>query len=410
MQEVAEVVRICASEGLGIVPQGGNTGLVGGGVPRDGEVVVSLRRLRELDSVDEASCQVTVGAGVTLSELQRHAGARDLMFGVDHAARESATVGGMVATNAGGGQVLRYGMMRAQVTGLEVVLPDGTIVSRLLGLAKDNAGYSWPDLFIGSEGTLGIITRVRLRLRPRPSKRLTALVGMASTREAIALLRKVRAKMPSLDAAEVFWEDGLALVCTHLRRQNPLNRPAHCYMLFDFAGVHDSTEEVWGLIEPAPGVIDTVAVDDVAGRRALWSYREAHNEAIRAVGVPLKMDVSVPLTELVDFETAVRLLFEGKTDGPTAILYGHLGDGNLHINILGAGAPDAALDAVLQLVASHGGSISAEHGVGILKSRWLNYTRSADELELMRSLKRVIDPESIFNPGVIFPRESRSGA
>jgi FAD/FMN-containing dehydrogenase len=416
--EVAEVVLACRAAGVAVIPQGGNTGLVGGGVPgpavagsspADSPVILSLTRLTELGPVDEMAVQVTASAGATLATLQAWAAASGLSFAVDLAARDSATVGGMVATNAGGIRVLRYGGMRQQVVGLEAVLADGRVISRLDGLVKDNTGYALSDLLVGSEGTLGIVTRARLRLVPRLQERVTALLGVADTAAALQVLASLRRSAGGsglgLEAAEIFYQDGLDLVRTHTGMPPPLPRPRRAYLLLECAGELDQTDSLASALAGCGLEDDATAVaTDAGGRVALWAYRERHTEAVNALGVPHKLDVTLPLGRLAEFETSVRATIEAVAPGSAAVLWGHVGDGNLHVNVVGPASDDERVDdAVLRLVARLGGSISAEHGIGRAKVRWLSLTRSAAEIDAMIAIKRALDPHGTFNPGVLLP-------
>jgi FAD/FMN-containing dehydrogenase len=401
---VAEVVTACAAAGVAICLQGGNTGLVGGSVPVDGAVLMSMLRLSEVESVDELAAQVTVGAGCTLTALQQVVRAAGFDIGVDFAARESCTVGGMVATNAGGERVLRYGTMRAQVVGIEAVLADGSVVSRLAGLPKDNTGYDVVSLLAGSEGTLGVITRLRLRLVPLLAARAVALVAVAGTAAAVDLVRAMRA-VPSLEAAELFYAAGLALVREHTGLPAPFGQPHPAYVVVECAGREDPTDDLLAALDQAADVVlDATVASDTRGRHALWTYRESHTEAINAVGVPVKLDVAVPLVAFAESTEALPGAIAAVVPDARTILFGHLNEGNLHVNILGAlEADEAVSDAVLQLVASYGGSISAEHGVGRAKRDWLALSRSAAEIAMMRAIKNAVDPHGLLNPGVLFP-------
>jgi FAD/FMN-containing dehydrogenase len=395
--EVAAVVRACADAGAAIVPQGGNTGLVGGGVPRGGEVVVSLARLDALEAVDPLAAQVTAGAGATLEALQAHARSAGFAFAVDYGARSAATVGGMVATNAGGMHVVRYGTMRAQVVGLEAVLADGSVVSRLTGLIKDNAGYDLPSLLVGSEGTLGIVTRARLRLVPRLPERATALFAVDGAAAALELFAELRRRVGSLEAIELLFREGVELVEAEGFGSDPFDAPHPAYVLVECAARTDPTGELAEAVE-ALEVRDVAVATDSNQRAALWALREGLPEAINQRGVPHKLDVSVPLSTLPAFADAVR---ERVTEGEV-VIFGHVGDGNLHVNVLGLDPDDETVDeTVLALVAEHGGSVSAEHGIGIAKARWLSLTRSPEEIEAMRAIKRALDPDGLLNPGVL---------
>jgi FAD/FMN-containing dehydrogenase len=402
--EVAQVLRLCSSAGVKVVVQGGNTGLVGGGIPTGDEVLLSLTRLTDVGEVDAAAAQVTVGAGVTLADLQALARKHDLEFGVDLAARESATVGGLVATNAGGIRVLRYGSMRAQVVGLEAVLSDGSVLSRLAGLVKDGTGYDLMGLLAGSEGTLAVVTGVRVRLWPRLSERAVALLAMDSTEAAVALLPGLRASLPSLSAAELFYGEGLALVRKHTGLPAPFAQDHAAYLLLECSDRTDPLEQLAAAVEEAPGLVDATVATDVAGQRALWAYREGHTESINAEGVPVKLDVSVPTGRLASLVAALDGTIKGVCPTARPIVFGHVNEGNLHVNVLDTGdLHDEVSDAVLRLVASLDGSISSEHGVGRAKVPWLALSRSEPEIAAMRALKQALDPTGTLNPGVLLP-------
>jgi FAD/FMN-containing dehydrogenase len=394
--QVAEVLALCAGAGTAVVPQGGHSGLVGGGTPRDGEVVLSLRRLDRVEALDEEEAQATVGAGVILEVLQSQLRSRALDFGVDHAGRGSATLGGMAATNAGGPLALRYGTMRAQVAGVEAVLPDGRVVSRLSGLLKDNAGFDPTPLLVGSEGTLAVITRLRLRLAPLLPERVTALVAVPDLERGLELLRRLRAEAPSLQALDYFHAHGLRRVCERHGLPRPFPSEDDVYLVVECAAREDPSGELAAVAELAG---ETAVASDPRGRARLWAYRELQNETLTALGVPHKLDVSVPISRLPAFERDVEAAIAALAPDAELFLYGHLGDGNVHVNVVGPPPDDERVDeAVLELVAAHGGSIAAEHGVGVAKTRWLSLSRSADEIELMRDLKRAFDPAGILNP------------
>jgi FAD/FMN-containing dehydrogenase len=400
--EVAAVVRACAAAGAPMVIQGGNTGLVGGAVPSGGEVLVSLTRLSELEPVDPVEAQVTVGAGVTLEKLQGHARLAGLDVGVDLAARSSATVGGMVATNAGGIRVLRYGSMREQLTGFEAVLSDGTVLTRLAGLAKDNTGYDLTQLLAGSEGTLAIITRVRLRLVPLLPARAVALVAVDGTDAALTLLAAARGRLASLSAAELCYAEGVDLVRSYGRLPAPFSTAYPAYVLLECAGPADPTDELLELLADCPAVEDATVASDAAGSARLWAYRETHTEAINAAGVPTKLDICVPLRELAGLVAVLPKTVDAVAPGARTIVFGHLAEGNLHVNVLAAGEhAERVTDAVLRLVAARHGSISSEHGVGRAKARWLSLSRSPEEIATLRRIKSAFDPAALLNPGVL---------
>jgi FAD/FMN-containing dehydrogenase len=403
--EVAAVLRACAQYRVPVIPQGGNTGLVGGGVPRQGEAVLSTTRLTDLEPVDRLSGQVTVGAGATLAAVQRHVREAGYDIAVDLAARDSATIGGMVATNAGGLRVLRWGPMRSQVVGVEAVLADGRVMNRLSGLPKDCSGFVLSQLLVGSEGTLAVITRVRLRLIPLFTDRVTVLLALQDTATALRVLALVRGSVPSLDSAEITYADGVALVHKHLRLPSPFRTPTPypVHLLLECAAQRDPADDLIEALERSPDLLDSAIATDEPSRRALWAHREGHTDAVNAAGVPLKLDVAVPLEELAAFEQEVRGLTVRHAPGARLVLFGHLAEGNYHVNILDAGDRDEELsEAVLRAVARRGGTISAEHGIGVAKARWLSLTRAAVDLDLAAVTKRAWDPEALLNPGVLF--------
>ncbi len=400
--EVAAVLRTCTDAGVGVVPQGGNTGLVGGSVPRDGEVVVSLRRLDAITDLDADAGELTVGAGATLAATQSAARAAGWEIGVDFGARDTATIGGMVATNAGGVNVLRHGPMRRQVGGFEAVLADGTVLRRLPGMPKDNTGYDIGGLLAGSEGTLAVITRVRLRLVPRLARRAVGVIGLDSAADAVAAAGRLRRELGSVMALELFTDAGLELVMRHASLATPFDRQPFYLLVEAGSDEADPTDDLAAALD-ALGASDAVVATDTAGRQRLWQLRERHTEAMNAEGVPHKLDVSVPLTRYA--ELVERAPEAVRTVDPAArtIVYGHIADGNLHVNVLGPLPDDQRVDdAVLELVLELGGSVSAEHGIGVAKVDWLVRDRGEAAVSAMRAIKRAWDPAGILNPGVIF--------
>lgn len=402
--EVASVLRACSAAAVGVVPQGGNTGLVGGSVPRGGEVVLSLRRLAEVGEVDAAAGEITVGAGTTLAEVQRAARAKGWEVGVDLAARDSATIGGMVATNAGGARVVRHGPMRSQIGGFEAVLADGSVLRRLPGMPKDNTGYDLAGLLAGSEGTLAVITAIRLRLVRALRHRAVCVVGCADVAEAVALGGGLRRRLASVVALELFSDEGLELVTRHAAASRPLTDRMPFYVLVEVADEDDPAEGLFAALDEL-GVDDArVAVaTDAAARHRLWQLREGHTEAISAGGVPHKLDVSVPMARYAEMVERAPAVVAAAVPGSRTILFGHLGDGNLHVNILGPPPDDQrADDAVLELVLELDGSVSAEHGIGVAKVAWLARDRGEATVAAMRAIKAAWDPKGILNPGVLF--------
>ncbi len=403
--EVAEVVGWCDERDVSVVPQGGNTGLVGGSVPAGDAgptVVLSLRRLSELGPVDRSAQQVTVGAGVTLAAWRDHARAAGLDAPVDFAARDTATVGGAIATNAGGSRVLRFGTMRSQVSGVEAVLADGTTVGSLGGLPKETAGLHWPSLLAGSEGTLAVVTRARLRLAPRYPHVVTAMVGTPSVGAAVRLLGVLRESLGSLDSVEVLLPAALDLVASHLGADPPVAGAAT--LLIECADHTDPTDALLGRLESSPDVAATAVATDAHRRDGLVRYRDRMTEAIAAAAADrgdtaFKLDVAVPVDSLATLvATAERAAAE---DGALLIPFGHLAEGNLHLNHLGVTDPERLTTTVLSAVAELGGTISAEHGIGVAKSRWLPLIRSVDELAAQRRIRAALDPKHTLNPHVL---------
>lgn len=400
--EVSEILSLLCREGIPVIPQGGNTGLVGGGVPApsgEAPVIVSLRRLDWIDPIDPLAGQVTAGAGATLGAVQRHASEAGWEYGVDLAARETATIGGTVATNAGGIRVIAHGMTRAQVAGVEAVLPDGTVISHLAGLAKDNTGYDLAGLLCGSEGTLAVITAVRLRLHRPAGATTVGMVGVPDYAAALEVMARARARTVVL-AAEVIDAVGMSLVTAITDLAWPLRDPHPLVVLLEVADGGDAT----GL--PFTDDDDAVVAVEARDRARLWEYRERQSEAFSSLGVIHKLDVSVPLARLAACAAELADLVRAHPQVTAFGVFGHLGDGNIHVEIAGPAPDDLAIDhAVLAHVASHGGSISAEHGVGRAKAQELHLCRPAAQVGAMRAIKAAWDPRGIMNPGVLLLAE-----
>ncbi|MFA7323540.1 MAG: FAD-binding oxidoreductase [Candidatus Nanopelagicales bacterium] len=404
--EVAEVLRACSAAGQPVLVQGGNTGLVGGGVPAGHgrpPVVVSTTRLSAVGEVDSLAGQITVGAGATLGAVQRAARAAGWLYGVDLGARESATIGGTVATNAGGMHVIAYGMTRAQVVGIEAVLADGTVISHLGGLLKDNTGFDFASLLCGSEGTLAVITAVRLRLhRPHPRTSL-AVVGCQSYAQALALMADAAAA-GQLIAAEMVDATGLALAESALHLNSPLE---HSWPVAVFIEVADGGD---GSGLPLASFADVAIALNATDQARLWALRERQAEAYGTLGVVHKLDVSVPLPALAEVMDELERQLGAAGDVSHFGFFGHLADGNIHVEFLGPDADDLTLDhEVLATVARHGGSISAEHGIGRLKIGSLHLSRSQEEIAAMRAIKDALDPQGLLNAGVLIPDRVQSG-
>lgn len=399
--DIAAVLRICGAHGVGVVPQGGNTGLVGGSVPHQGEVVMSLRRLDEV-RVEPHNGWVYAGAGATLASVQRAAAEAGFAFGVDLPSRDSATIGGMIATNAGGIHVVRYGSMRRQVVGLAAVLADGThIYPRMSGLPKDNSGYDMAELLIGSEGTLAVIAGAHLRLIPVARHRVTALIGLESVQEAVDLLPRLRA-LPSLEAAEIMFDRGVHLVAMHAGLPLPFEPLPPVLLLVECADQRDPVDDLAAVLRDCLQV--AVAVDG-EDRRRLWAYRERHTEAINALGVPVKYDVGVRVDSLDEFIEEIDDTLGGAWPEAIVVIFGHLADGNVHVNVLPPeDAPSIVSrmdDLVMRQVIGYSGAISAEHGIGYAKRDWLVKSRHPSEIKPLRAIKDALDPKGILNPNVL---------
>ncbi len=408
--EVASVVQICSSRGVAVCPQGGNTGLVGGSVPMDGGVVVSTRRLLRLEPVDVVGRKVTVGAGVTLGDVQRHARGAGLAYGIDLGARDSATIGGTVATNAGGNNVIRHGMTRRNLVGVEIVLADGSVLSDLSGLEKDNTGYDLPGLFCGSEGTLGIITAVAVRLHQPEPERVTALLAFGSVGEATAAVRQLTAASLPLEAVELMLDPGFELVRGTYDLPSPFRRRHAAYLLADCADALPVAERLSLAVENLAGLTDAAVAEDGQRRSALWRFRELHTEAVSAIGPAVKLDVSVPIGVVGRFILDIEDQIAGSRPDASLWIWGHAGDGNVHVNVTGlSGGPEetACTEMILEHVIALGGSVSAEHGIGRLKKDWLLHQRGPVDVAVFRAIKSALDPDCIFQPGVLLPESAR---
>ncbi|CAM3647860.1 FAD-binding oxidoreductase [Nocardioides zeicaulis] len=418
-EEVAAVVRACAEARTPLVPQGGNTGLVGGGVP-DGsgrQVVLSLTRMRTVREVDPVAGTITVDAGVVLADVQAAAAAVDRLFPMSLGSEGSCTIGGNLATNAGGTAVLRYGMTRELVLGLEVVLPDGRVWDGLRGLRKDNTGYDLTQLFVGSEGTLGVITGAVLRLFPATPRHATAWVAVPTVADAVALLTLAQREGGAhLATFEIANRQALDLVLAHLPGAvDPLEAPSDWYVLVELAGtasddgLDDALERLLSLGVEAGAATDAAVATSPARRDALWALREGISEVQKVEGATLKHDVTLPIARLADWTEAMGPRLQEVLPGVRPVTYGHVGDGNLHYNL---NAPvgrdrdllDAAPDlsrAIYDAVAAEHGSISAEHGLGRTKAAAAASYKSEVEVDLMRALKQALDPDGLLNPGVL---------
>ena len=415
-QEVSAVVALCAQARVAITPQGGNTGLVGGQIPQ-GEILLSTARLNRVREVDPVDDTMVVEAGVTLAATHEAALAAGRRFPLSLASEGSATIGGLVSTNAGGTAVLRYGPMRSLVLGVEAVLPDGTIWNGLKRLRKDNTGYDLKQLLIGGEGTLGVVTAATLELFPRFASRAVAVAGVASPAAALQFLTLAKARTGDIEAFELMCALGVRLAVTHLPGvRDPLATPAPWRVLIELAGGRPggSEADMEALLESAfeQGLIlDAALAQSEAQAADFWALREGQSAAQKREGPAWKHDVSVPVSRVPQFlETAERRLAEA-FPGVRIDAFGHVGDGNIHFDVLApeggdlkahAERRDAGSRLVHDLVASLGGSISAEHGLGVMKTAEAERYKAPAEVAVLRAIRQALDPLRIMNPRVLF--------
>ncbi len=401
--EVAAVLRECRDAGVYVTVQGGRTSLVAGTVPEHDDVLLSTERLRAVGEVDVLERRLRVGAGVTLAEVQRAATTAGLVFGVDLAARDSATVGGMASTNAGGLRTVRYGNMGEQVIGLDVALPGGTVVRRHSQVRIDNTGYDLASLFIGAEGTLGVITALDLRLHPTPRSRITAICGFADLEALVDAGRAFR-EMDGIAALELIDARTSTLTAEHAGVSAPVD--GAWQLLIELAGDTDQTERLADALEgtllagePAVGV-------DAAAQQRLWQVREAVAEVLGVYGPPLKFDVSLPLSVVATFAVDAAELVAGHAPDAIPVLFGHVGEGNLHLNVvrcaLDADRERDLYSAMMGLISRLGGNVSSEHGVGTRKRDYVGMSRTEADIAAMRAVKAAFDPTGYLNPAVLF--------
>lgn len=418
--EVQAVVRACAARRVPIVPSGGRTGLAGAATATAGEVVLSLERMQRILAVDPAARTLRCEPGATLQAVHEAAAAASLLYPVDYAAKGTAQIGGSLATNAGGVKVLRYGLTRDWVLGLKVVLASGELLELGGALVKNNTGYDLRQLFIGSEGTLGVIVEVTLRLCRPPADSLVALCAVDSDAHVLALFSRLRSSSLSLSAFECFDHGCLEHVLRHRRGDPPFASAAPRYVLIEVeapapgSAALEHTRDELGLClgdaQEAGEIADAVLSGSAAQARVLWAYREDISESLHR-HTPHKADIALPVARVGEFLAAYRPRVAERLPGIEALCFGHVGDGNLHLNLLrpaDLGLPEflarvhAFDDELYGLVQAHAGSISAEHGVGLLKRDHLHFTRSPLEVGLMRGIKAAFDPDNLFNPGKIF--------
>jgi FAD/FMN-containing dehydrogenase len=408
--EVAEVLRLCHAAGVPVVPQGGMTGLVSGGVPGADEVILSLERCDLIEEIDPVTRTMTVQAGVTLQRVQDLAEEHGLAFPLDLAPRGSCTIGGNLSTNAGGNRVLLYGMTRDLVLGVEAVLADGTVVNGLHKLVKNNAGYDLKHLFIGTEGTLGVITRATLRLRPRPTVRLAAFVGLPTLADTVRLLHRMQAALPGMISAfEAIWDEAYQVVAQSAAVRLPLRERHRLYALVECSGSDPDgdADRFVAALDGASALLGESAVAQTPAEVAqMWSVRERIPAEVLRMQPLFGFDVSLPVANLEHYLADVTTQLRAHWPAVRLIVFGHLGDGNVHIAVITGETTRERKPLVEQIVYRNaerfGGSISGEHGIGFEKRPYLGYSRNPDEIALMRRLKKALDPTAILNPGRVF--------
>ncbi len=410
-QDVSRALAICNAARQPVVPQGGMTGLAGGAIARATDIALSLDRFSGVEEIDAASATMTVRAGTTLQAAQEAAAAAGFELALDLGARGSCQIGGNLATNAGGNRVIQSGTARDQVLGLEAVLASGAVLSSMNKMIKNNTGYDLRQLFIGSEGTLGVITRAVLRLQPQRAVRHTALVAFNGYDAAASLLRKLTSRFGNdIGAFEIMWPDFFDLGVSLLAGARSPFASAHpLYALIEHASFDpaDDGERFAGLLAEAleaHAIRDAVVAQSVADARALWAIRECTAEFPQRLD-PINFDVGLPIGEIGRFVDACRAALDRQWPGNQSYFFGHIGDSNLHVTVDGRSVPGLSHHAVYAFVYAmlgpYGGSVSAEHGIGLLKREFLPVSRSAEELAAMTAIKRALDPNGILNPGKV---------
>lgn len=411
---VATALRICHAHGIGVVPQGGLTGLCGGARAGANEIALSLERLVGIEEIDTAAATMTVAAGTPLETVQQAALNAGFFCPLDLGARGSCAIGGNLSTNAGGNRVIRYGMAREMVLGVEAVLADGTVVNSLNKMIKNNAGFDLKHLFIGSEGTLGVITRIVLRMFPKAGSSVVAMCACEDYAAVLRLLGAARSGLgPLLSAFEVMWPDYWNRAVGELRARNPFagdDTPYGAYVLIEALGTDPESDlprfESWMEKLLEEGVVpNAVVAQSLAEEQALWGVRDACGELHQTWPGHLAFDIGLPQTAMDEYARACKAELAVKVPGLESVFYGHIGDGNVHIVAYRAGDKEQPKDAVEEvvygLVQQYGGTVSAEHGIGTIKRRWLGHARSPEQIGLMRTLKNAMDPKGILNPGKV---------
>ncbi len=407
---IATAMRLCAEHGVPVVPQGGLTGLCGGACPLPGSVALSLERMTGIEEIDAATASMTVRAGTPLEAVQRAADEAGFLFPLDLGARGSCFIGGNLATNAGGNRVIRYGMARDMVLGLEVVLPDGTVLNGLNKMLKNNAGCDLKHMFIGSEGIFGVITRAVLKLFPKPAATMAALCALPDYEATLRLLGAARQRLgPLLSAFEVMWPDYWAVMTERMPgMRRPFREKHGIYVLIEAQGTDPDADpsrfETW--LEGLAGqdiLSDAVMAQSLADVQAFWALRDAVSEFYQVLGPHLSFDIGLPVGDMDHYASMCRMALKERLPECQALFFGHIGDGNMHIVVSLPGLqPKEEIESIIYgMVRKFGGTVSAEHGIGTLKKPWLAYARKPEEIAMMRTLKAAIDPKNILNPGKI---------
>ncbi|MCH7507509.1 MAG: FAD-binding oxidoreductase [Proteobacteria bacterium] len=412
-EEVSKILKLCHAAGQVVVTHGGLTGLVGGARADKDDIVISLERMNHIEPVDTINRTVTLEAGVLLQRIQEAAEEAGLLFPLDLGARGSATIGGNISTNAGGNSVIRYGMIRDQLLGVEAVLADGTIISSLKGVIKNNTGYDLKQLFIGSEGTLGIVTRAVLRLRPLPRSRNTALVAINHFDHLGRFLRDMDSALGgTLSAFEVMWNDFYRLIVGDGDNHGqPLQSSHGFYVLIESTGGHEEADKsrFEGALEKALEqelMVDAVIAQSKQQREDLWAIRDDIEGLVKGLFPPITFDISLGIAQMDDYVEEVRQQLTERWPDSRMVVFGHLGDGNIHLVLTIGSLEENEVHAVETIVyealGRRQGVISAEHGIGLEKREYLKHSRSTEEIALMKTIKQALDPKGILNPGKIF--------
>ncbi|HEX4336844.1 MAG TPA: FAD-binding oxidoreductase [Polyangiaceae bacterium] len=410
-EEVSTLLRACNDAGVAVVPSGGRTGLAGGAVAKDREIVLSLSRMRHMGEVDLLGSTVRVQAGAVTEAVHQHCEPLGFTWPVDFASKGSSTVGGNIATNAGGVKVIRYGLTRNWVLGLQVVTANGDVLDLNGALEKNNTGLDLRQLFIGSEGILGVITEATLKLSRVPARQSVLLFGVEDVAAVLRVFRDAHDAPIVIAAFEFFTAKCLARVQRHRKARVPFEQGYPCYVLLEVEDADDAALEGWlATLFERELILDGTLAQNSAQAAELWTLREGISESLSATGLPHKNDIALPVAALEGFCAELDSLFAAQYPDWEICLFGHIGDGNLHVNVMKPDALDkeaflkrtsGADHAIFELVKKHHGSISAEHGIGLLKKPYLGYSRSPAELALIRGIKATLDPRGILNPGKI---------